>query len=330
MRTKEIGNSLGRYAVLAIATTALSSCGWSSGDTSEATGSGGAEVAGNDTRTAEAGGGNAGAPAKALPIAVGIYGDTQWGDCGKTKRAFFYDGANYGYVMPAEPGFQDEAYFESNRIVRVGPPSRDSEFFEDYRGYTLVWHAENADTDEDILGLKAGRNGRIEAMSVSDGPKGYMYSDEAFQKCSFAQLSPSMQAAFRAKVPKLADGKAPAAAKASIGFPPIPQGFYAYGSSCAEAIASGEGGDPPIGLVKFTSKGIGEWDGTMQISGFDDIGNGRYRVRGRSFGNGDDPVGESSDFTIRVTGPASFFDDATQQEHRHCPNVPANVREQYM
>lgn len=266
-----------------------------------------------------------------MPIAVGIYGDTQWGNCGSTKRVFFYDGTSYGYLMPAEPGFNDEAYFESNRIVSVGPPSRDSELYEDYRGYTLVRNADNGDSDEDVLGLKAGKGGRVEGRLVSDGPKGYMYSDETLQKCAFSQLSPAMQTALRARVPKLASGSATAAAaKPGVAFPPIPQGYYAYGSSCSEAIASGAGGDPPIGLVKFTSKDIGEWDGAMQISGFDDLGNGRYRVRGRSFGNGDDTVGESSDFTIRVTGPASFFDDATQLEHRHCPNVPSNVRQHFM
>lgn len=121
-----------------------------------------------------------------------------------------------------------------------------------------------------------------------------------------------------------------AAPQAQTAFPPIPQGFYAYGNNCAEAIASGADGEPPIGLVKFTSTGIGEWDGTMQISAFDDIGGSRYRVRGRSFGNGDDPVGEQSDFIIRITGPATFFDETTRQTHRHCPNVPANVRSHYM
>lgn len=273
---------------------------------------------------------SAGSMANALPIEKGIYGDMEWGNCGKTTRAFFYDGTSYGYVIPAIPGWQDEAYFEANVIVRVGPPARDSEFYEDYRGYTLVWHKENATVDEDILGIKAGQNGRFDATSVGMGPKGPMYSNESFQKCTFSQLSSHLQSAIRANVPQLAGVAAPAAAKASVSFPPIPQGFYAYGSTCAEAIASGAGGDPPIGLVKFTAKAIGEWDGMMQISGFEDVGKGRFRVKGRSYGNGDDPVGEQSDFIIRVTGAASFFDEATQQEHKHCPNVPANVREQYM
>ena len=32
----------------------------------------------------------------ALPIERGIYGDVERGSCARARRAFFYDGANYG------------------------------------------------------------------------------------------------------------------------------------------------------------------------------------------------------------------------------------------
>ena len=314
------------YAML-LATISLGACG---SETSAAVGAERSESA--DAETAEKRGEATmgGTTASALPIEHGIYTDTESGDCSASKSAFFYDGVNYGYITPAEPGWQDEAYFESNRIVRVAAASRNSDYYEYYRGHTLVWHEGNANDEEYVLGIKAGIDGTFSYIEAGSGPKGDMTSYGEYQMCAFAKLSPRLQAEIRAKMPKLVGGTTPAAAKASIAFPPIPQGFYAYGSTCAEAIASGAGGDPPIGLVLFTSKGIGEWDGTMQISGFEDIGKDRFKVKGRSYGNGDDPVGEQSDFTIRVTGPSSFFDERMQEELTHCPNVPANVREQYM
>lgn len=143
----------------------------------------------------------------ALPIERGIYGDVERGSCARARRAFFYDGTNYGYVSPAEPGWNDAAYFEINRIARVGPPTRGSDYYDYYRGYTLVWTAEHAGgDDEDVLGIKAEATGRLRSIAVSSGPKGDMVSDEAYQKCNFAQLSPQMQATIRAKRPQLADG----------------------------------------------------------------------------------------------------------------------------
>ncbi|HET6525596.1 hypothetical protein [Sphingopyxis sp.] len=160
--------------------------------------------------------------AMALPIEQGIYGDVERGSCVRARRAFFYDGTNYGYVSPAEPGWNDTAYFEINRIARVGPPARGSDFYDYYRGYTLVWTTENAGAEEDILGIKAEGNGRIRSIAVSSGPKGDMFSEETFQKCSFAQLSPRMQAAIRAERPQLAGGTAPAGSAGGSASLPVP------------------------------------------------------------------------------------------------------------
>lgn len=191
-----------RGAALGLAIFALAACG----SDSTAAPNAAPDSAMNASASAQAKAAAQTAPATtALPIAQGIYGDVERGSCARARRAFFYDGANYGYVSPAEPGWNDVAYSEVNRIARVGPPTRGSDFYDYYRGYTLVWTTEHArEEDEGILGIKAEGNGRFRSIAVSSGPKGDMISDETYQKCTFAELSPQMQATIRAERPQLA------------------------------------------------------------------------------------------------------------------------------
>ena len=128
-------------------------------------------------------------------------------------------------------------------------------------------------------------------------------------------------------------------ARGSLEFPPIPKGYYAYGgTSCREAIASGDAEIPPSDLVVFDQKGLFAFDGGPQIEGFDDLGGGRYRVHARYFGNGglDSDTGTPETFTLRVTGPASFVIDydgtGESVAHVHCPSnsVPRVIRDNWL
>ncbi len=223
MQHNKSSNGIGRSIALILAVASLTACGSESTAASNAARGNAAmsaAVSAQPTTTPQA----ALAP-MALPIEQAIYGDVERGSCARARRAFFYDGTNYGYVSPVEPGWNDTAYFEINRIARVGPPARGSAFYDYYRGYTLVWTTENAEAEEDILGIKAEGNGRIRSIAVSSGPKGDMFSEEKFQKCTFEQLSPRMQAAIRAERPQLTGGTAAAdraGASASIPTPIAP------------------------------------------------------------------------------------------------------------
>lgn len=152
---------------------------------------------------------------------------------------------------------------------------------------------------------------------------------EAEPAASESAAAPSDPQAGASAAPSAMASEAVAAKADKVSFPPIPQGYYAAGQSCAAAIASGSDMDPPLGLVKFDAKAIGEWDGSQVISGFREIGGGRWKVLARSYGNGDDPVGMKSDFVIRVTGPGSFIDESSGIKHVHCPKVPAAIRAHY-
>ncbi len=196
--------SAARGGALGLAIFALTACGSESTAASKAA----PDSAMNASASAQPKATSQAAPATTpLPIERGIYGDVERGSCARARRAFFYDGTNYGYVSPAEPGWNDVAYFEINHIARVGPPTRGSDFYDYYRGYTLVWTTEyTGEEDEGVLGIKAEGNGRVRSIAVSSGPKGDMISDETYQKCAFAQLSTQMQATIRAERPQLAGG----------------------------------------------------------------------------------------------------------------------------
>ena len=316
-----------RGAALGLAIVALTACGSESTAASNAA-QGNAAMSAAVSAQPTAATPQAAPAAMALPIEQGIYGDVERGSCVRARRAFFYDGTNYGYVSPVEPGWNDTAYFEINRITRVGPPARGSDFYDYYRGYTLAWITDNPEAEEDVLGLKAEGNGRIRSIAVSLGPKGDMFSEETFQKCTFAQLSPQMQAAIRAERPQLAGGATAAAeagpAQGSAGFPPIEKGYYAIGVSCAQAIA--DGGDL---LAYLDERRFASFDGGQRVERFESLSGNRYRVRATS----SDESGRSAraDFVIAVDGRTSFTNVEYGDRYTHCPTaqVPRAIREEW-
>jgi len=315
-----------RGAALGLAIFALTACGSESTAASNAAQGNAAmspAVSAQPTATPQA------APAAiALPIEQGIYGDVERGSCVRARRAFFYDGTNYGYVSPVEPGWNDTAYFEINRIARVGPPARGSDFYDYYRGYTLAWITDNPEAEEDVLGIKAEGNGRIRSIAVSLGPKGDMFSEETFQKCSFAQLSPHMQATIRAERPQLEGGATAHAgatpAQGSAGFPPLEKGYYAIGVSCAQAIA--DGGDR---LAYLDERRFASFDGGQRVEGFESLGGNRYRIRATSFDEADNA--SRADFVIAVQGRTSFTNVEYGDVYSHCPTaqVPRAIRQEW-
>jgi hypothetical protein len=120
------------------------------------------------------------------------------------------------------------------------------------------------------------------------------------------------------------------AAGPGTGFPPIPQGYYAYNASCEGALAGADAEYPPQGLVLFTATGFLEPqpEGGPEITGFDGLGGGRWRVLTRSAGNGEGGAAEAGAFIIRVTGPDSFETEGYVTSYAHCPTetIPAAVR----
>lgn len=121
--------------------------------------------------------------------------------------------------------------------------------------------------------------------------------------------------------------------KTSVPFPPIPEGYYTFGVSCAKAIAQGSGDNPPDYLVLFTKKSLRYgMDGGPIISKFEGQGNGRYKVHARSYGNGDDSKGTVDNFTITMIDAKSFLMDSgihNAVQYTHCPNVPKSIREDW-
>lgn len=323
-----------RGVALGLAVFALTACGSeSTAASNEAEGNSPMSAAVSAQPTASS---QAQAAQVALPIGQGIYVDVTNGGCARTPFVFFYDGANYGDVSHAEPA--GDSYSSVYRIARVGSPPRGSEFYEDYRGYTAVWNTENAD-DEDmenlndekwVLGVKALGNGRF--MIIQTGIAGAtgrtMSSEATYQKCSFAQLSQQMQAAIRAERPQLAGGttatnSAAVPAQSGAAFPPIEQGYYAIGVSCAQAIAGG--GDL---LAYLDERRFASFDGVQQVEGFQSLGGNRYRVRAVSFDENDRP--SRADSVITVNGRTSFTNEYGDR-HTYCPTsqVPRAIRQEW-
>lgn len=124
-------------------------------------------------------------------------------------------------------------------------------------------------------------------------------------------------------------------AAASTAFPPIPKGYYAAGMSCAQAASAQAASDGPASLVQFGETALTWFDGGPEIRGFESLGNSRFRIRARSYGNGDDDKGTSADFVIRVTGASTFVTEPgwflfdRQESFTHCPtnSVPKAVRD---
>lgn len=140
--------------------------------------------------------------------------------------------------------------------------------------------------------------------------------------CALA-LTASVQAASPAK-PATPAGK-------TVAFPPIPEGYYAVGVGCQQAIAEGRD-DQPNRLVRFDRKAFIEPLSGMPLSRVLDLGNGTYQVTARSYGNGDDEVGTLSTFKLTVVAKDAFvMDGDAKWRYTHCPLhlVPQSVRQDW-
>ena len=121
-------------------------------------------------------------------------------------------------------------------------------------------------------------------------------------------------------------------AEKTIVFPPIPEGYYAFGVSCQKAIHQGQADDPPEHLVRFDRRVFQETGGGPSIHKIVDLGNRTYRIEGRSYGNGDDEKGTPDNFNITVFSSTTFgIENNTAQLYTHCPleTVPKSIREDW-
>lgn len=108
-------------------------------------------------------------------------------------------------------------------------------------------------------------------------------------------------------------GSRPAASGGN--FPPLPKGFYAVNSSCAEAARSIDGN-----YVYFTEKKWQETDGGSDIRSIEAVGSNSWRLR----------TTDGNSLMLRTTGPSSFTENG--RRFQHCPDstVPASVRPYYV
>ena len=98
-------------------------------------------------------------------------------------------------------------------------------------------------------------------------------------------------------------------------FPPVPPGFYAVNSTCAEAARSIDGN-----YVYFTQKVWQESDGGSDIRSIEPTGPNTWRLR----------TTDGDQLTIRITSSTGFTENGRRLQH--CPDgtVPANVRPYYL
>lgn len=327
----------------ALAMAALIACGGESeaaNRTGSSHGNGGAAASANLTQT-----NRARTPASVrLPIQPGLYVSAyRDGGCAGATEIFFYDGQNFGDVRTNEefPG-NDGPSSTVERITHVGPPRKarlTPEFAAASRGFTLVWTMDQADDEPSpgqlmsaAFAVRAREPGGFERLR-SGGNRIISYDEEPYQGCTFAQLSPQMQAAIRNQRPQLAGANATATTATRVTFPPIPQGYYARGRDCRAVLAEaarGEGED----LYLFNQRGLRDFMGwTTVVSAFEPLGGNRHRARARVFDENDNPT--NADFTIAVTSGSSFTIEATAdapaERYTHCPDnqVPRGVREGY-
>lgn len=109
--------------------------------------------------------------------------------------------------------------------------------------------------------------------------------------------------------PLQASGRSPVSDAA---FPPIPQGFYAIGSTCEEAAREDA-------YVYFTNSRWQWSDGGPSIRSIESLGSGNWRLR---FEEGDST-------TLRVTGPTTFIENGRPFQHCADSSVPASMRPAY-
>lgn len=211
---------VGRPIALILAAASLNACGSESTAASN-------EAQGNAAMSAAASAQPTGrpqaAPAAALPIDHGIYAQASQG-CARATEILFYDGTNIGEVKTNEEWEGSDGPSSSvERISRIGPPrtTPDPHFVVASRGFTLVWSAEQDGGDFPSLAVKPAGAGRLTRLRTS-GNMIVSYDEDPYQKCTFAQLSPKMQAAIRAERPQLASGAVAASSAGTTTSIPAP------------------------------------------------------------------------------------------------------------
>lgn len=261
-----------------------------------------------------------GVKATALPIEQGIYADVLEEGCARASRVFFYDGSKYGLIRQADQTDGTPASMDAYQVQRVGSFTPDDIPYDhnirDFQGFAKVWSTEIGHPDEygeidvEYVGIKVTGNGSFIKLTggTAIGIGRHLRGDETYQKCAFSQLSSRMQATIRAQRPQLAGGTTPSQplASAPTKFPPVPKGYYAVGTTCARAASTQAASDGPSSLVRFDEHALTWFDGGPEIRAFESIGSNRFRVRAKSYGNGDDSKGASADFVIRITSASSF------------------------
>lgn len=281
----------------------------------------------------------------ALPITQGLYIADYSSSCASADVVFFYDGANYGYILQALPGDRMNsarpASAEIHHIQRAGASTRGGKDYDsNFNGFTRIWKAESVGNE--VQGVKATGTGRFIWREGSLSARQMEYDDATYQKCVFPQLSPLMQAAVRQYRPQLASGAAPQAsagaqAPGTVASLPIEKGYWAVDMSCAQAIREAD----PYGLpddIPFTylDEKI-DYLGALAIKRYEALGGNRYRLHGRaSYGNGE-PIEVPSRTDIIVNSRTSFTASSNDSmgsstnRYTHCPTsqIPAAIRESF-
>ena len=125
--------------------------------------------------------------------------------------------------------------------------------------------------------------------------------------------------------------KAQTAAAGPAGFPPIPKGYYAVGSSCARAIANFE--SDPFGLTFIDDRKMLTAGMLLhEITKVEALGANRFRLKMQT--EGEDGNMHPADMVVTLTGPSSFVSDDSAPpmgNHAHCPDnsVPKSIRDQF-
>jgi len=326
--------------VLSLAALAVTACGSqsSASDNAAAPAKGRAAVPTQAAQVAPAAASRA-----AMPIEQGLYIGDYSESCAKADVAFFYDGANYGYILQALPGDRMNsprpARVETHPILRSGASTRGSKDYDpNFDGFTRVWTADAVGNE--VQGAKAAGTGRFIWREGSPSARQMEYGDTTYRKCTFAQLSAPMQAAVRQFRPQLTNGAAsPAGAgeqtPGNVDFLPIEKGYWAQNMSCAQAIREAD----PDGLpddIPFTylDEKI-DYLGALDVKRHEVLGGNRYRLHGRaSYGNGE-PIEVPSRTDIVVNSRTSFTAmsndsmGSSTTRYTHCPTsqIPRAVRD---
>lgn len=210
-----------RGAALGLAIVALTACG--SESTAAANDAQGSAATSTRASAQPKAATQAALAAAALPIEQGIYVQANQG-CARATEILFYDGTNIGEVKTNEEWEGSDGPSSSvDRIARIGPPrtTADPDFVVASRGFTLAWSAEQDGGDFPSLAVKPAGAGRLTRLRTS-GNMIVSYDEDPYQKCTFAQLSPKMQAAIRAERPQLASRAAAASSAGTSTSIPAP------------------------------------------------------------------------------------------------------------